>query len=38
MRKNLLDSSWIFGCGILVSLLPFTISPKAAIAATNPAH
>jgi FKBP-type peptidyl-prolyl cis-trans isomerase len=35
MRKKLISSSWILGCGILASLLPYTISHRAAIAVAN---
>ncbi len=38
MRKKLISSSWILGCGILASLLPYTISHRAAMAVTNTSH
>ena len=35
MRENFIGYGWIFSCGLVVSLLPFTISPKTAIAVAN---
>ncbi len=35
MRKSLVRASWLSSCGILVSLVPFTFSNKAAIAVAN---
>jgi FKBP-type peptidyl-prolyl cis-trans isomerase len=36
MSKNLVSANWMFGCGMLLVLLPFAISNKSAIAVVNP--
>jgi FKBP-type peptidyl-prolyl cis-trans isomerase len=38
MRNFLVNSSWLFGCAVVVSLLPLTIGSRTAIATTNISH
>ncbi len=38
MSQNLVRFSWLLGCGVLGSLLPFTSIAKAAILATNSSY